>query len=417
MHYRHMEVYLFDTCTHKCAYCWLAEQGLVLDNTQLAPYRDPAFIEKVADFFLNRTTNEEKWLLSLTGGEPLLMPNFELFVEKLGAKGNKICIYTALLVGDNNPALRYLLERGAAHTDYLMVSFHPEAEEREKQHFERLEKLKRAGHSVIFRFVGHPNRLNRLDELARRCRDLDISFHPTTLFSPEYPAKYTAEQRQALEKHFCSLSQVVQLEGGLDVQHTKCTAGGEIFAVFLRTGNITPCISVSGPILGNIFENTLLPIGEPIRCPNGKGPCSCDVHFQQGIVLGANDSNAFEAEKAGYVRPKDVGQLKAQIIDSGNIFSDSTPRIGQTKTANWEALSTAAVKGALAANKDWALGSYAENNHPEFRKRQGLGLREPSGDLSRDLKSGRNGKIQSLQSLRSVAARLLRRSARNVVRD
>lgn len=33
--YQIAEVYMFDTCTHKCGYCWLAESGQVLDFAQL----------------------------------------------------------------------------------------------------------------------------------------------------------------------------------------------------------------------------------------------------------------------------------------------------------------------------------------------------------------------------------------------
>jgi hypothetical protein len=341
-----------------------------LDNSQLKPYRDPEFIEKIANFFLTRTTENEKWMLSVGGGEPLLMPNFGMLVDKLGSKGNKVGIYTALLVGDNNPALRYLFEGGARHTDYLMVSFHPEAEEREEQHFDRLRRLKQAGHSVIFRFVGHPKRLHRLDELAARCRELDIAFHPTPLFSPEYPTSYSAEERRMLESHMCSLSQMIQLNNGIDTARAHCTARTDLMAVYLRTGNITPCITTQGPILGNIYENTLTPIGHVIKCPLNNESCICDVHFQQAIVVGADDRAAFAAEKIGYVAPGDVAEMTAKVVSSGNEFSKALPSIGQTKTAEFEALPTAVVKAAFLANKEWMLGHYTASNHAEFQGRQ-----------------------------------------------
>jgi organic radical activating enzyme len=73
---RAAEVYLFDTCTLKCGYCHLAESGKVLKAADLERYRDPAYIDRVTAFFNRRTTNSQKWNLMLTGGEPLLMPNF-----------------------------------------------------------------------------------------------------------------------------------------------------------------------------------------------------------------------------------------------------------------------------------------------------------------------------------------------------
>src|SRR4051794_4535919 len=75
--YRIAEVYMFDTCTHKCGYCWLAESGQVLDFSQLDRFRDNGFVDQIAAFFVSRTTSENKWLLQLTGGEPLMAPNLE----------------------------------------------------------------------------------------------------------------------------------------------------------------------------------------------------------------------------------------------------------------------------------------------------------------------------------------------------
>ena len=174
--WRIAEVFLFTTCTYKCAYCSFAESGVVLDASQLKPYRDPAFIRLITGFFNKRSSADCRWLLQLTGGEPLLMPNFALFCDLLADSGNKIALYTAMMIGRKHPSFRYLLENAALFTDYLMVSFHPEAENFEDEFFEKLRLLRQAGHRVIFRFVGHPKRLHRLDELSDKCRALDISF-------------------------------------------------------------------------------------------------------------------------------------------------------------------------------------------------------------------------------------------------
>jgi len=81
--YRVGEIYMFDTCTHKCGYCWLAESGQVLDFAQLEPFKDPAFIDKITSFFLSRTAQSVKWLLQLTGGEPLIAPNLDRLAAPL----------------------------------------------------------------------------------------------------------------------------------------------------------------------------------------------------------------------------------------------------------------------------------------------------------------------------------------------
>ena len=259
---------------------------------------------------------------------------------------------------------------GSIATDYLMVSFHPEAEEIEDLFFARLDRLKQAGHSVIFRFVGHPARLHRLDALSEKCRELDIAFYPTPLFSPDYPAAYTAEERRAIRRHFASLSQVIQMENGIDTSSTRCWAGSRLIAIDMRTGNITPCISVLGPILGNIYEDRLESYSSTIACPSPGIGCSCDVHFQQDTIPGAEDRARFERLKAGHVQPVSEAELAAGFDSAHLRFSKATPGIGQTATAGQLVLTTQQVKDVYDRTQDFLTGAYAASNHPEFKRRQ-----------------------------------------------
>jgi organic radical activating enzyme len=302
------EVYMFDTCTHKCGYCWLAESGQVLDAEQLAPYRSPDFIDQVARFFTSRTSEAELWLVQLTGGEPLLAPNLDRLCDQLIEAGNSVAFYTALLLGEKHPSYRWLLKHPYPATDYVMGSFHPEAELDEERHFRKYRALKEAGHRVFFRFVGHPSRLERLEHYADRCRELDICFYPTTLFSRSYPGAYTDQERARLRSFFTSRSQDIQLEGGVDTTASTCWAGSRNIAIDLRTGDITPCVTVDGPVIGNLFDDRLELATQPLPCPKPGIGCMCDVHFQQNIVVGAEDDDLFERQAAGYVDPASLGR-------------------------------------------------------------------------------------------------------------
>jgi organic radical activating enzyme len=370
MQYKIAEVFLFDTCTHKCAYCHFAETGKVLDSSQLKPYRDPTFIDLIVNFFSKRTSDGQKWLLMLTGGEPLLMPNLPRFVNGIGRNGNKAAFYTALLLGEKHPSFRYLMHDGVPFTDYLMVSFHPEAEAIEDQFFERVRLLKEAGHSVILRFIAHPDRINRLEELSDKCRALDIAFHPTPLFSPHYPRAYSIEERETLYRYISSFSQLIQFENGVDTTHTKCSAGSQLISIDMRTGDIKPCASVSKPNLGNIYDDELNLFDDVIPCPMAGISCICDIHFQQAIVRGADDSEFFIREKQGFVEPVDAVSLREQLDGNQLQFSESLPGIGQTATARFLALDKETVKQAYNANREFFTGGYAEGNHSEFMSRQ-----------------------------------------------
>ncbi len=262
------------------------------------------------------------------------------------------------------------MEEGAECTDYLMTSFHAEAEEIEDQFFSRIERLKAVGHSVIFRFVGHPDRLDRLADLAARCRDLGVAFHPTPLFSPAYPRAYTDEQRRKLEAYAISLSQIIQLEGGIDTSTSRCTAGSDMISINMRTGQITPCITVASPRLGNIYDNTLTLMPGAIACPSRGVACLCDIHFQQSIVQGADDRHNFEAEKRGFVEPKNLDDLRDVMTSHPLSFSKEVPMIGQTETAGFVALDTCFVKAAYERNKAYFSSDYSKDNHIEFKRRQ-----------------------------------------------
>jgi organic radical activating enzyme len=317
--YRLAEIYLFDTCTHKCGYCWLAESGQVLDMDQLKPFRDPAFIERFTRFFLDRTSAGSRWLIQVTGGEPLLAPNLDRMVEPLLDAGNRLCVYTALLLGSNHPGLRFLLRR-APDVEYVMASFHPEAENDEKSYFDRIRMLKDAGHRVFLRLVGHPARLHRLDELSDRCRELDICFFPTTLMSNRYPGAYTGDEAAKLRSHFSSISQHVQLLGGLDTTDLRCYGGSRVISVNMQTGVITPCITVKSPVLGNLFENRLELNTAPILCPEPGINCVCDLHYQQNVLPAAPDRDNFERQLRGFTPPADLSARLDGIAAHGVHF-------------------------------------------------------------------------------------------------
>jgi len=328
-----VELYLFDTCTHRCAYCWLAEQGLVLDAEQLKPFRDQAFIDRLSEFFNSRTSARRHWLVTLTGGEPLLMPNLRTFCRALFDHDNRVAFYTALLLDQSHAGFRFLLEHGAPQVDYVMASLHPEAEADEALFFRKVALLKDAGHKVFVRFVGHPARLHRLPSIRAQCEALDVAFYPTTLFSTRYPGAYTDAERHVLADEFSTMSQHVQLAGGVDTTTVRCRAGSKVIAINLKTGDITPCITVSRPLLGNILEDSLDLYSDAIGCPEAGITCNCDVHFQQNIVLGAEDGEPFESLKQGYTNRRMAGDSVATVLrDRGvSFYQGSAMGIGHVQ--------------------------------------------------------------------------------------
>lgn len=294
---------LFTTCTLKCGYCDLAESGQVLDRRQLEAFKDEEYISKIAKFFNDRTSFEKNWQVLFTGGEPLIAPNMDMLCNKLFEAENSVAFYTSLHVGIQKEGWKLLMSSSYPQVDYVMASFHPEAEQWEDEFFERVITLKQRGHKVFVRYVGHPKRLGRLDELDKKCRNLGVCFFPTALLTSNYPKAYSSREKKTLKKYFSSLTQFIQLEGGIDTTNTMCHAGTKIIAVDLQSGNITPCITIASPVIGNIHANELSLGASPIACPKAGVNCVCDIHYEQDIIIGAEDSEFFDKQKNGYVLP------------------------------------------------------------------------------------------------------------------
>jgi organic radical activating enzyme len=345
---------VFTTCPLKCGYCTIAESGAVLDNTQLEPYRDVDYVLRIADFFNRRTNSTTRWNLELTGGDPLLMPNLKAFCERLFASGNEVSFYTSLHFNKSNQHFQYLLTLSGDRVNYIMASFHPESEAHQDEYFERVELLKKAGHHVFVRFVAHPKRFAVMREVERRCRELDVCFYPTNLMSRNYPQAYTPEEKAELGSYFSAPSQLVLLEGGIATEGVFCHAGRKHLAVDFLSGNFTPCVQLSSPIVGNIHEDWLSIPAKPIRCPDATLACSCDAHFQWDLVPGANSQDAFERQKKGFVPAMSADEYaaaKARIEAAGLKFATKATSSGQVLDDSILILPTSLVKSQLRANK------------------------------------------------------------------
>jgi organic radical activating enzyme len=345
---------VFTTCPLKCGYCTIAESGAVIDNAQLEPYRDLDFVHRIADFFNRRTNSTMRWNLELTGGDPLLMPNLEAFCERLFARGNQVSFYTSLFFNKNNQNFQYLLSLDGDRVEYIMASFHPEAEPREDEYFEKVAMLKKAGHHVLIRLVAHPKRFGLLRRLEQRCREVDVCFYPTNLMSRNYPQAYTREEKEELASYFSSPSQLILLEGGIATKNVTCHAGRRNLAVDFLSGTFTPCVLVSSPIVGNIHEDWLSLRGGPMRCPNAKLSCNCDAHFQWDIVPGAEGNSVFERQKNGFVPAmsrEEYDQTIAQIESNGLKFAPTTTGTGQVQDDNILVFPISLVKSQLRASK------------------------------------------------------------------
>jgi organic radical activating enzyme len=295
-----MELWLCNTCTFHCGYCTLAENGEVSNKAHLEIYKNKKNIEKIISFFDTYTTSEKKWTVIFTGGEPFLVPNLHVIIRSLIQQKNKVCFYTNLSIPLEHDNFSWLDYNVSEYIDYFMCTFHPEWIGKENLFFKRISELKSKGAKPIVRFVSHPEMLYLLSKLDHECRSIGVTFYPTTLFSKNYPRSYSQEEKSLLNKYMKGYSPLIQLEGGLDVSNMICNAGATLFAANIPNGgDITPCISVEKPVVGNIFKCKLKEFKSSTKCLKKEKVCTCDIHFQYAIIPDASDENNFELVKEG----------------------------------------------------------------------------------------------------------------------
>ena len=235
-----MELWLFDTCNFRCGYCGLVTNGDVLRTEQLEPYRDPAYIDRLVRYFRDHRPGGRPWVLMITGGEPMLMPNLDRFVTGLGRQGDSVGVHSNM----SAPVDKIFSPEAFGYLSYIQASFHPDWHMggfETDRFFEHIKLAMSNDISVLVRFVGAPQVLHLLPELEARCREVGVTFLPTTLFNPDYPRSYTTEETARLAEHMVGYSSLLQLEGGIVMTGRQCVAGDRIFAARLHQGgDVTP---------------------------------------------------------------------------------------------------------------------------------------------------------------------------------
>jgi hypothetical protein len=73
-------------------------------------------------------------------------------------------------------------------------------------------------------------------------------------------------------------------------------------------------------------------IPRPLSPPDAGINCSCDVHYQQDIVVGFPDRARFEEQKTGFIAPRDLFGEIVRMKQAGTVFyRDSTAGSGSVK--------------------------------------------------------------------------------------
>ena len=267
-------------CNYRCAYCYYPHVP--------PPVRDNLDPDALLDFLDN---TGKSWLVGMTGGEPLLYPDFVALCRRLTAN-HRISIDSNLSL----PGLvrRFVRDVDPARVDEFYVSLH--IEERERTHgvghfVDSVRLLQSAGHTVIVNYVLHPSLVDRFP----RDRDFfavrGITLRPRP-FKGLFAGRHYPEAYGELAKDYLSLHPGAGTKMVFNFYGIPCE-GGRSFIRMEPDGTVFRCAGEK-TVLGTVHQGVTLH-REPEPCRVTRCPCRGVDHvlltaaqqaFLRGLQLG-----------------------------------------------------------------------------------------------------------------------------------
>lgn len=267
-------------CNYRCAYCYYPHDP--------PPVRDALDSDSLLRFLEG---TGRSWLVGMTGGEPLLYPDFVPLCSSL-TQQHRISIDTNLSLP--GVVRQFAQEIDPGRVEEFYVSLHIEERERLKgvDIFVRNARLLMdAGFNVIVNYVLHPDLVQRFARDRAFFQEHGISLRPRPFKGKHqgqhYPEAYSAEAREMLSIHPGAGTKMVYNFHGIPCE------GGRSFIRMEPDGTVFRC-SGEKTVLGNVQTGVqLYEQAEPCRVTR----CPCrgvdHVHltpaqkaFLRGLQLG-----------------------------------------------------------------------------------------------------------------------------------
>lgn len=270
-YYYSFDWHLTDYCNFNCAYCH--PQIKKFKNRKL-PYSMTS--KEVANCF-NRL--KRKSLLSLSGGEPFLYPDFVDLCKYLTEAGNYLSINT-------NLSIRGLIKKFAEKIDPkyikgIYASLHILERERLGLKIDDFIKdvvlLQNKKFPIIVYYVMYPPLFNRFEKDCNHLKKKGIKVLALKIFKgiyqgKKYPDAYTEkERRKMINYRFNDYPYTLSyLQGETYLTKGKlCWAGVKFFKVEVD-GRVHRC-PADEENFGNIFQGTFRPKNKPYPCKVDEG--------------------------------------------------------------------------------------------------------------------------------------------------
>jgi MoaA/NifB/PqqE/SkfB family radical SAM enzyme len=273
----HMYWHMLTECNFRCEYCF-RQAG--------APHpagHTVVTAEQIAGRF---DETGKLWHIYMTGGEPLLYPDFVGIVRALTQRHH--LFLSTNLSTSNAWALADSVDPGRVLS--VEVSLHIQERDRRGEDLDELLRKVRhfqlRGFNVRLSYVAWPPLMGRMADDVARLRDGGVKLVVVKPFqgkydSRRYPRDYTTAERDMIERLGMSDSSRRILEQKVSFLGRKCVAGYRAF-VMDTAGEVRRCSSL-GDRYGNLFDGTFAPGECPRRCTARRCGCTYQgLRFAQG---------------------------------------------------------------------------------------------------------------------------------------
>ena len=285
-------------CNFNCAYCFResAEENQQAED----PARDTYSPEHMAGCF---DQTGKVWSIYVTGGEPLLYPNFVELVQAL-AHQHYISISTNL----STTNAYHLADTVASNRlCRIMANAHIEQRERLKngltEYLRKFLYFQERGFNIELVYVAYPPLFDRIERDLEWFRREGVEQTTVKIFQgryedKRYPRDYSEKERSILKGLGLNDREQLILDSHVSFLGKKCQAGHRGFTMDVA-GNVTRCLALRERY-GNLFEGTFSPGLWARRCTARKCVCA-----YQGMKL--TDSKSSPAPSSSITTPIRLG--------------------------------------------------------------------------------------------------------------
>jgi MoaA/NifB/PqqE/SkfB family radical SAM enzyme len=264
-------------CNFNCPYCFREAASEKTTNDSDCKQYSPEHIAKR----FNETG--KAWHIYMTGGEPMLYPDFVPLAKMLTAS-HYISLSTNL-----STANAYEFADTVKSDRVVSIRANVHIPEREKikdglqEYLRKINYFQGRGFNIRLVYVAYPPLFERMErdvESFRKegVRHIEIKVFQGKFEGKRFPRDYNEQQRDLLIKLGLSDAERQLLDLHTSFLGKKCSAG-QVGFTMSPSGLVTRCNTLNEEY-GNLFEGTFKPSASVRRCPAKK----CVCHYQ-GIVF------------------------------------------------------------------------------------------------------------------------------------